>query len=344
MTAVETPAPPRTRPADRSPAPGYYLVPRHHGGVVERSWDGDVWTDETRPAPPGATLPPHRREPFGFLRSPEWILLVVYIAAIVICMVLVERDPHATRPSGITWLLPAFGFVATAVVMVGVAVYLDRRLRFDQVAERRAILGWGVLSGAVGVAVALLGEVTLPGAFGASAADGPWVWIAGPAEEAGKLLIPVVLWFVGRYRLPRQGFLLAVTSAATFGVIEATRYGLSPDEFTWSRGWGEVIHVLLTGFIAAVAWQAAWKATSWFTAAGIGALVLAMGIHSSNDAAVLASQRGALALGLATPLAVVVLYVLLKRSARQLVPPDNVGAVSPGWRPVVRARPASASS
>ena len=46
-------------------------------------------------------------------------------------------------------------------------------------------------------------------------------------------------------------------------------------------------------------------------------------------------RRGlCLALGLATPVAVVLLYVLLKHSARQLVPPDNVGAVSPGWRPV----------
>jgi hypothetical protein len=98
----------------------------------------------------------------------------------------------------------------------------------------------------------------------------------------------------------------------------------------------EVLHVLLTGFVAAVAWRAAWRTSSWFTGVGVGALVLAMALHSANDAAVL-DPHGPPVFGMVTLVVVGVLYVLVKRNARQLVPPDNLDAVSPGWRPVAPA-------
>jgi peptidoglycan/LPS O-acetylase OafA/YrhL len=329
----------------RAPDPGFYPVPTHghdhdhdhhadRHGVVERRWDGDVWNDWTRPAPEGTTLERHRRRPLAFLRTPGWALLAVYLVATVSCMVLVARDPHATRPSGIVWLLPVLGFVSAATVMVAVVLYFQRRLRFDQVGERAAIAAWGVASGVVGIGVALLGEVVLPRAFGSNPDhQHAWTWIAGPAEETGKLLLPVVLWFVGRYRLPRQGFLLVVCSAATFGVLEAARYGLSPDLFTWSRGGGEILHVALTGFVAAVAWQAAWRRPLWFTAAGVGAVAVAMLLHSVNDVLVL-DPHAPKAAGSITLVVMIVLYVATRHSARQMVPPDNVAAVSSRWRPV----------
>jgi hypothetical protein len=304
--------------------------------VVERRWDGEVWNDWTRPAAEGTTLPAHHRRPFAFLHRPGWILLALYAVTTVSCMALVARDPHATRPSGIVWLLPVLGFVSAATVMTAVVLYFQRRLRFDQVGERATIAAWGVVSGVVGIGVALLGEVVLPRALGSNADDHAWVWIAGPAEETGKLLVPVVLWTVGRFRLPRQGFLLVVCSAATFGVIEAARYGLSPDQFTWSRGGGEVLHVALTGFVAAVAWQAAWKTSRWFTAAGIGAVAVAMFLHSVNDVLVLDKDAPSVA-SYITIVVLATLYVAIKHSARQMVPPDNVGVVSPRWRPIAPA-------
>jgi RsiW-degrading membrane proteinase PrsW (M82 family) len=181
--------------------------------------------------------------------------------------------------------------------------------------------------------VALLGELVLPRALGSNPDSHGWAWIAGPAEETGKLLIPVVLWMVGRYRLPRQGFLLVVCSAATFGVVEAARYGLSPDLFSWSRGGGEILHVALTGFVAAVAWQAAWKTPRWFTAAGVGAVAVAMFLHSVNDVLVLDEDAPPATHGI-TIAVLAVLYVATKHSARQMVPPDNVASVSARWRPV----------
>jgi RsiW-degrading membrane proteinase PrsW (M82 family) len=341
MTAIDTPPASPSAPAPvvpGGPPAGFYVVPDVHHHPVERRWDGDVWTDDERPAPADAELPRHRRHPLAFLRTPGWILALVYVATTIACVALVAEDPHATRPSGIVWALPPLAFASSITVMVGAGLYFQRRLRFEQVGERGAAVAWGVVAGAVGVGVALLGEVALPTALGGDPDGWGWVWIAGPAEETGKLLVPVVLWYLGRFRLPRQGFLLVVSSAATFGVIEAARYGLSPDKFSWNRGGGEILHVLLTGFVAAVAWRAAWRRPGWFTAAGVAAYLVAVALHSLNDAAVL-DRGGPKAFSLATAVVVVVLYVLLKRSARQMVPPDNVDAVSPRWRPIASALP-----
>src|SRR5690349_19141226 len=273
MTSIDVPRPSAAADDHPAPQPGYYVVPDVHHHPLERRWDGDVWTADERPAPDGASLPRHRRHPLAFLRTPGWIIALVYVATTATCMALVAQDRHATRPTGIVWALPPLAFIGSVAVMVGVGLYFQRRLRFDQVHahERRAAVVWGVVAGAVGVGVALLGEVALPTALGGNPDSHGWVWIAGPAEETGKLLVPVILWYLGRFRLPRAGFALVVTSAATFGVIEAARYGLSPDKFTWNRVGGEILHVLLTGFVAAVAWRAAWKRTSWVTTAGIGA-------------------------------------------------------------------------
>ena len=202
MTSTEVPTTTSDHPVGDSPAPGFYPVPAHddhhqhpghhghhgHHGlpVVERRWDGEVWNDWTRPAPEGTTLAPHRRHPLAFLRSPGWILLATYVVATASCMALVARDPHATRPSGIVWLLPVLGLVSATSVMTAVVLYFQRRLRFDQVAERPAIVAWGVLSGIVGIGVALLGEVVLPRVLGANPDDHVWIWIAGPAEETGS--------------------------------------------------------------------------------------------------------------------------------------------------------------
>jgi hypothetical protein len=215
-------------------------------------------------------------------------------------------------------------------VLVAALLYLDRRVRFEQTPARWGPVVWCVISGVVGVGFALLFEVTLPGFFGGEV-DGGWIWFVGPIEETAKLAVPVALWFAGRYRLPREGFLLVAVSAATFGVLEAGRYGLSPDDFSVARAYGEILHLLLTGFVAAVAWRAAWGRRSWLTGAAVGALAVAMALHSVNDAAALSSSK---ALGIVTPAVVVFLYFALKRAARQLVPPDNVASLSPHWRPV----------
>lgn len=325
--------------APRLPEAGRYPVPGRHGRVVEREWDGDVWLAEAGPAPEGAALPRYRRHPLGFLRKSGWKLLLAYLVLAVVAVALWDSDKDAKWVSGIQLALPIVVGLATVIVMVTLVRFIGGRIGFDRIAPetRRQILKWGVISAVAGFAFAIVIELLVPKLFGGDPKSAGWSALAGPAEETGKILIPVVLWFRGRFRLPREGYLLVLASACTFGIFESVEYGLSPEGWQPSRPLLEIMHPLFTGFIAAVAWQVAWKRPSLITGAAIGAWVVAMIAHSTNDVVVLAGDAGGLLSGI-TLFAVIVMYLAQKHVARQLVPPDNVGRVSPRWRPVAPRR------
>lgn len=317
------------------PAPGYYPVPdHHHKHVVDRHWDGEIWTGEAKPAAEGTKLPKHKRHFFHFLRNPGWKLLLVYLVATLIAGALWETDKDAKWVHGIQLLTPVFAFIATAAVMTGLYIFLNRRIGFDRIAveTRKSIFKWGVFSAVVGFAFAFGVEIGLPKLVGSDPQDGAWGLLAGPAEETGKVLIPVILWFKGRFRLPREGYLLVLISAMIFGVAEGTEYALNPEHWQITRSPFEIMHPMFTGFIAAVAWQAAWKRDSWFTWAAAGAWLLAVFMHSINDFIVL-EHLDFTGSDMISIVAVVVMYLFQKHSARQLVPPDKVGEVSNRWRP-----------
>jgi hypothetical protein len=228
--------------------------------------------------------------------------------------------------------------------MLALLYFLNRRVGFDRIApaRRREIVKWGIASAVVGFAVAFGVEVGLPQLFGSNVKDGGWSILAGPAEETGKLLVPVILWIYGRYRLPREGYLLVLVSACAFGVFEGFEYAFGPDNWQTTRPLLEILHPLLTGFVAAVAWQAAWKGKTIFTGAALGAWAIAMLAHSTNDFLVLDKSAVKATSGI-TIVVLVVMYLLQKHSARQLVPPDKVGEVSPRWRPAAPAHTADAA-
>lgn len=122
-------------------------------------------------------------------------------------------------------------------------------------------------------------------------------------------------------------------SGITFGIIESGIYGAQPDAFQISRPLGELMHPLLTGIAAAVAWRAAWGRKSWFTLPGILALLYVMFLHSANDGLLGLADKYKF-LGLITPILFITLYFSIKPASRQLVPPDNVSNVPPKWRPL----------
>jgi hypothetical protein len=321
--------------APRLPQPGRYPVPDHHRkAVVERAWDGDVWTHDFSPAPAGTRLPHYKRHLLGFLRGSGWKLLLALVVCLGIAAVLWADDRHASVVSGVQLLLPVFSLAATATTMLALLYFLNRRVGFDRIApsRRREIVKWGVASAVIGFALAFGIEVGLPELVGSNFKDSGWSVLAGPAEESGKLLVPVILWIYGRYRLPREGYLLVLISACAFGVFEGFEYAFGPDNWQANRPVMEVLHPLLTGFVAAVAWQAAWKGKTIFTGAAVGAWVIAMLAHSTNDFLVLDKSAVKATSGI-TAIVVIVMYLLQKHSARQLVPPDKVGEVSPRWRP-----------
>ncbi len=318
------------------PAAGNYPVPDDHGThVVERAWDGEVWTDEVRPAPAGTELPRYKRHIFGFLRNPGWKLLLLLIVVTGAASALWATDREASWVHGAQLLMPPLSLIATATVMLALFIFLNRRVGFNRISPdtRRAIVKWGLLSAVVGFAFAFAVEILIPKIFGQSMRDEKaWSLLAGPAEETGKLLLPVILWIKGRFRLPREGYMLVLVSAATFGIFESTEYALNPEHWEPSRVVLELMHPMFTGFIAAVAWRVAWNRESWFTGAAIGAWLIAVFAHSINDFIVLDGFAEGL-LGFVSIAAVVIMYLFQKHAARQLVPPDNVGLVSPHWRP-----------
>jgi hypothetical protein len=337
-------AAPAASPADAAapclPAPGRYPVPdHHHKQVVERAWDGDVWLPDFSPAPAGTRLPRYRRHLLGFLRGQGWKLTLALSLCLGIAAALWASDRHASVVGGVQILLPLFSLAATATVMLALLYFLGRRVGFDRIApaRRREIVRWGIASAVIGFALAFGIEVGLPQLFGSSVKDNGWSVLAGPAEETGKLLVPVILWTRGRFRLPREGYLLVLVSACAFGVFEGFEYAFGPDNWQPARPLLEILHPVLTGFVAAVAWQAAWKGRTIFTGAALGAWVLAMAAHSTNDFVVL-DKSAVKALSGITVAVVILMYLLQKHSARQLVPPDKVGEVSPRWRPAAPRR------
>ena len=322
------------------PPAGSYPVPSHdHRKVVERGWDGEVWTDQVSPAPEGATLPAYKRRFFGFLRHGGWKVLLVFLLLTFAATALWEEDKKASVVSGTQILMAPLAGMATFLIMVAFLRFIGRRVGFDRIdpATIRSIVKRGILSAVVGFALAFLVEFILPQLFGDKIKSDPtWSLLAGPAEETGKLLIPVILWIRGMFRLPREGYLLVLVCSCAVGVIEGTEYAVQPEEWQPGRNVLEIMHPLLTGFVAAVAWQAAWHRKSIFTGAAIGAWIIAMIAHSTNDVIVLTHHtEGSIAKATSgiTIATVILMYLLQKHSARQLVPPDNFGEVSPRWRP-----------
>lgn len=327
------------------PHPGAYPVPeRHHRHrVVGRGWDGQLWTDEAGPVAEGTSLPRYHRSPIRFLRNSGWKLFLIFIVATGIATALWSTDQHAATVSGKQLLIPLFTGIATVAVMVGLIRLFGRRVAFDSIAPdtRRSIIKWGIGSAVIGFAFALAIEFLVPLAVsgeGPRHESGGWGALAGPAEETGKLLLPVILWLKGRFRVPREGFLLVLVSAATFGVMESIEYGVTPDKWQFSRPLLEIMHPVFTGLVAAVAWPLAWKRGHLFTGAAFGAWAVAMIAHSTNDVIIL-DDRATGPLMFITFAALGITYLLQKRAARELVPPDRVGLVAPHWRPVSPRHP-----
>lgn len=336
-TEQATAADPR-QVGDTSPPAGWYVVPAGKGDVVEREWDGDVWSDHTRPAGPDASVARWHRHALRFLRSPGWLLLAIIAVGSVGAFLLARIDDQRRWAEGVQWLAVPLGVAATVAAMASFLLLLDRRLRFGQVVKRWVpIVGWGVASGLVAFGVALGLEIGIPDLFDSSLdKNRGWYFLPGPAEEFAKVLVPVILWFAGRYRLPRQGLVLVLVSAMTFGVLEGGEYAASPEKFQIMRPLGELQHPMYIGFAAAFAWQAAWGHTSWFTRTGVLAVLAAMGLHSLNDGLIGLDTNDTGPVFFITPLVILIAYLLLKHSARQMVPPDNVEHVPPRWRPSPR--------
>ena len=117
------------------------------------------------------------------------------------------------------------------------------------------------------------------------------LWLTGPIEEGGKLLVPFLLLAFGsaRFKDPLAGFYLVLVSGATTGAIEGAEWQARA-HYRWFhlqlalvRPAAELPHVFVTGFAGAVIWLAAWRRGRAVTAAGAVAFLIAVAIHSVHD-------------------------------------------------------------
>lgn len=312
-------------------------------------WDGVAWTGTAHAALAGPVLagPPG---PFAFVRQP-WLRWMALGQALVILPAVVSGT------SGHAWWswISVIGYLA---VLAGGVMVVSRFLDLDRIERRRTLTWIGIGSGVVAFGLGVGLEVLVEHLAGWSTT----LWMTGPIEEGGKLLVPFVLLMVGapKFRLPRVGFYLVLVSGATVGVLEGVEYQARPG-FAWAhlqmaliRPSAELLHVFVAGFAAAVIWLAAWRRGRAVTGAGLVAFLMAAGIHSFHDgiitffhvrpqsfqASLARTLQEAIGRGLAGMAVALVLaaflYLLARHGARELTAPAQVAGCPPYWRPQIK--------
>lgn len=323
------------------------LYPTGKAGVA-RVWDGHAWSGPAVPDDCSPGFPWHRRPWAVPAHRLFWLTVVGILVGCGFAALFI-------RTSAVPWLWVA-GLVGSGAPMAAFFLYVSRRLRLPQVMGRGPWILWGIVGAAVALPIAYFAEGALPG-------DGLWAGLAGPIEETGKLVAPVALFLLGRYRDPRAGVALALAVGALFGVAEGVEYvTLSPDLsvrvhhpdpttqeirelapvlMVLQRSFIELLHPMLVAFVAAVAWRSAWVRHRFWVPL-LAAWVAAACIHGAIDAAIGArSDLSSVLAGIATIGALVVVALVypfvFRPAAAQNTPPDALAVTPPPWRPRIPA-------
>lgn len=316
---------------ENSPQQAYYTVPTSKDNEIDRYWDGLAWTDKTKPTSNFKGFGIYKRHWLFFFKWPWWVLIIILFASNFVNNYLYKLHPHATLPVGIQWFMPLIELIGAAIPLYAFYVFLNNRLRFKQLSEITKLIIWGIIAGAIAIGLAYVMQKGLLHFIPKKYNIDFW-WIAGPTEELAKIAIPFALWYFGLFRVPRQGLLLVLITATTFGIIEALQHSL---DLSYAGGGGrvnasEVLHPLFSCFIAAVAWQTAWKKSNLLSVTAIVAFITASILHGLID------EGFGLKIFAIPAFSVIAAYLLLKLAARELVPPNMISKVSPWWRPYIK--------
>jgi protease PrsW len=256
----------------------------------------------------------------GLLRS-RW--LQILLSGLVL-LFLVERTVVATGDPN---YVPSAILLGAFLVPVTFTTYLYERLpSWDVPLPAIAIcFVWG---GVLGTVVAGTLEYDVIRTLGFLPKLG-----TGVIEEGAKLILPLVFYFLGRYRSEAAGIVLGVTTAAGFAALETMGYGFVSllqskgnlsilDEVLLVRGLSSPAgHMSWTGLVCAVLWRERLKAghatLNWRVG---GAFLTAVVLHALWDT--FASIRSAtvvefLGVAFLSLLVAVVSLVLLLRRVRE---------------------------
>jgi RsiW-degrading membrane proteinase PrsW (M82 family) len=256
----------------------------------------------------------------GVLRR-RW--LQVLVSGLVL-LFLVERTLVATSNPN---YVPSVILLGAFLVPISFVTYLYERLpSWDVPLPALAVCFlWG---GVLGTVVAGTLEYDVARALGLL----PKLLI-GLIEESAKLIVPLIFYFVGRYRSEAAGIVLGVATAAGFAGLETMGYGFVSllsskgnlgvlDEVLLVRGLTSPAgHMAWTGLVCAVLWRERLKVghatLNWRV---LGAFLTAVVLHALWDT--FASLRSAtfvefLGVAFLSLLVAVVSLVLLLRRVRE---------------------------
>ncbi len=335
-------------PVDNSSGWYNYGTQGHQG-----EWNGHVWTGRTRDDSSVPGPPQWHRSPLRFLRHPWFWVFLGFWAASTLLGFAVNSIDHSN----------AFWFVVFAVLVFGACfgftlIYWPH-MQFRQLTDLRKVLLWGLVSGAVAIALAISLEGYLePDLQVPFAAD---LWLSGVIEETSKILVPILLWIFGKgiFRDPRVGFLLVLVSGSVFGGVEGAQYILGGGEnsapsMALARPVAELTHAVWASIAATMIWFAAARLGRLVTWVGFVGWLLAAGLHSFHDGIASFNTTGTkntiatgtnyatIGKGLTEGAALVVFsfafliiafFVLKYFAARELVPPGAIDPNPPHWRP-----------
>ena len=186
----------------------------------------------------------------------------IFVSGLIL-LFLVERTLVATGDPN---YLPSAILLGAFLVPVTFTTYLYERLpEWDVPLPPMAVCFiWG---GVLGTVVAGTLEYDVMKSLGSL----PMLGI-GVIEESAKLILPLVFYFLGRYRSEAAGIVLGVATAAGFAALETMGYGLVSflaskgnlgvlDEVLLVRGLTSPAgHIAWTGLVCAVLWRERLKA------------------------------------------------------------------------------------
>jgi protease PrsW len=248
----------------------------------------------------------------------------------LVLLFLVERALVATSSPN---YVPSVILLGAFLVPVAFVTYLYERLQGWEV-PLPALAVCFVWGGVLGTVVAGTLEYDVAKALGFL----PKLAI-GLTEESAKLIVPLIFYFLGRYRSEAAGIVLGVTTAAGFAALETMGYGFVSllaskgnlgvlDEVLLVRGLSSPAgHMSWTGLVCAVLWRERLKAghaaLNWRVG---GAFLTAVVLHALWDtfagfgSTTLVGFLGVALLSLLVALVGLVLLIRRVREARRAGP------------------------
>ena len=223
----------------------------------------------------------------GMLKQ-KWLLVFIFgLALFMIFLAMLSFIPA---------FFPVVVIIGALLVPVTLVTYLGEFERgLDKEIHRaipaRIIVWCFVTAGVLGVGGAAMLEFATLKQLGI-----PQLFAVGLIEESVKMVIPLVFYFMGRYRSEADGLLFGITAGMGFAALETIGYGFNIDPGP-QGGFGLLAQVLIarglfspanhaawTGMVCAILWRERIKAGhNVLNGPVIGIFVLAMVLHASWD-------------------------------------------------------------